>query len=111
MTKQFLTIGEVISQPHSFRWDYAIYANIKADLNEEALCLILDPDDVENDENEEPAEACRNGFSYVLSIQDVQSIFENLKDQSRLVTKEMMLLAFRHYLKWDAFIVLGDNEI
>ena len=107
MTEQNLTIGDVLAEPYAFPWNHAVFANSENISDEGAHCLVLDPDDVETDEDEEPAEAQRHGYTYVLSIQDIQSIAANLKAQGGVTTKGQMLPAFIHYVERDAFIVLS----
>ncbi|MCH2077020.1 MAG: hypothetical protein MK180_09070 [Rhodobacteraceae bacterium] len=111
MTETLRTIVEVLSEPNSFRWSDALYADPDnlADLN--SPCLVLDPDSVDTDEDEEPAEAKARGFSYILAIQDIQSIHANLTAQVGTVQLDQLLEAFRHYFERDAFMVLDRNTI
>lgn len=111
MTKTLRTLVEVLSKPNSFRWSDALYADPDnlADLN--SPCLVLDPDSVETDGDEEPAEAKGRGFTYILAIQDILSIHANLEAQMGTVQVDQLLTAFLYYVERDAFIVLERKRV
>ena len=79
MTEKLRSIGEVLSSPSAFKWGDALYADPAGLADFLSPCLVLDPECVETDKDDEPVEARERGFSYVLSIQDIQSIYANLE--------------------------------
>ena len=109
MIKNQRTIAKILCQPNSFRWNDALYADPESLADSSCPCLVLDPDSVDTDGDEEPAEAKEHGFSYILAIQDIQSIHANLEAQIGAVQVDQLLAAFLHYVERDAFIVLDQN--
>ena len=70
----------------------------------DTMCMILDPNDVEGDDDEAPKIALENGVSYALDVQTIQSIVQNISEQKRIYTDEELLEAFLYYYDNDAYI-------
>lgn len=104
------TLVQVLSDPQAFPWNHALFANAAEIARRDAQCLVLDPNSVESDEDEEPPEAKQLGYSYILSVQDIQGIAKNLRAQTAKATEAQMLKAFLYYVTHDAYIVLGDGQ-
>lgn len=62
----------------------------------DTMCMILDPNDVEDDDDEAPKIA--------LDVQTIQSIVQNISEQKRVYTDEELLEAFLYYYDNDAYI-------
>ena len=62
----------------------------------DTMCMILDPNDVEDDDDEAPKIA--------LDVQTIQSIVQNISEQKRIYTDEELLEAFLYYYDNDAYI-------
>ena len=62
----------------------------------DTMCMILDPNDVEDDDDEAPKIA--------LDVQTIQSIVQNISEQKRDYTDEELLEAFLYYYDNDAYI-------
>lgn len=70
----------------------------------DTMCMILDPNDVEDDDDEAPKIALENGVSYALDVQTIQSIVQNISEQKRVYTDEELLEAFLYYYDNDTYI-------
>lgn len=68
--------------------------------------MVLDPDDVEDDEDDVPREAKEKHLMYALSIQTIQSIVSNLKQQMHDISENDLVEAFLYYYNNDAYIEL-----
>lgn len=79
MPEKLKTISEVLLHQSEYKWSDALYADRHNVANPSSTCLVLDPDGVETDDEEDPLEARVHGFGYILSIQDIQSVYANLK--------------------------------
>lgn len=68
--------------------------------------MVLEPDDVEEEEDEIPEIAKKGHLIFVLSIQTLQSIIENAYEQKNNCTEDELLRAFLYYYDNDAYINL-----
>ena len=59
--------------------------------------MVLDPDDVEDDEEDAPQIAKEKGLIYTLSIQNVQMIYENVHEQKGDCSNDDLIKAFLYY--------------
>lgn len=109
MTEKLKTLAEVLFHPNALRWSDALYADPDCLVDPRSFCLVLDPDGVDTDEEDEPAEAKKRGFSYILSIQDIQSIYANLEAHVAIVQAEQMIAAFLYYVEQDAFTTVNRS--
>lgn len=101
-----MLLGEVLRTAEDLPWTHALYAPAgPLQLDESTPVLVWDVDDVADDATDLPAEAIALGYDYVLAIDDVQSIVANARSQRVNPTTADLLLALRHYLDRDAFIV------
>jgi len=101
-----MLLGEVLKTAEYLPWTQALYAPAGPwQLDASTPVLVWDVDDVVDDGADLPAEAIALGYDYVLAIDDVQSIVANVRAQQVNPTTAELLLAFRHYLARDAFIV------
>ena len=97
-------LRDVLRDPKSFDIDLALFADRPA-LSLESDCLLLDPDDVE-DIDDVPDAARAAGYAYVLSMNDVDSIIDNLVDQVADPSDELRFAALQFYLARDAYIAV-----
>ncbi|GHD03993.1 DUF7716 domain-containing protein [Zhihengliuella salsuginis] len=101
-----MLLGEVLKTAEKLPWTHALYAPAqRRGFDESTPVLVWDVDDVVDDATDLPAEAIALGYDYVLSVDDVQSIVANARAQRANPATADLLLAFRHYLARDAFIV------
>lgn len=100
-TTSFRTIFE---NPESFIWNYAVYASPNEEWKLETPCLVLDPNDAEEDEV--PLAAEEKGFERVLGMTDFNMIIENAKLQKSEVTAEELFESFLYYFDNDAYMEL-----
>ncbi|WP_232816421.1 DUF7716 domain-containing protein [Paracoccus zhejiangensis] len=99
-----MIISDVLANPEGFLWSDALYAEPVKLLSAGTPCLVHDPNDVEDNDTDLPKAAIDTGFRYVLAMQTLQSIVENLQLQGRAGSPEERLQALNFYLENDAFI-------
>lgn len=96
---------DVIKNIEEFPWNKALFLAGQYPWNEDTPCAILDPDD-SDDPDEDPEPARQQGLKYTLSVQDVQGVVENAKEQDPNVSLRRLLDAFNFYYRNDAYIEL-----
>ncbi|GGX64972.1 DUF7716 domain-containing protein [Saccharospirillum salsuginis] len=105
-TNTLTTLRQVLSDVDHLPWDHALFiSKDKADWSESMPCMVLDPDDVDGDE-EDPELAIKNNMKYAFEIAIVQDVISNAKAQ--LDNKELdlstKLVALKYYFDHDAFM-------
>lgn len=90
----------------SYRWSDALFADRSQGLTLATACIVHDPDDVDDGEDDLPEAARKLGLSYVIDMQTLQSICLNMKEQKPAAMVEDFHRALLFYLANDAFIVL-----
>ena len=98
------TLFEILISIEEYKWSDALFLPEEEEWNKETLAMILDPDDVESEEDDAPKEALDNGLMYVLDVQTIQGIVENYKVGHKDVTGDDLLEAFLYYYDNDAYI-------
>ena len=89
-----------------YKWFHALYLPEAETWHLNSKCLVLDPNDVEDDSEDIPADAKNNQLMYTLDVNTVQSIYENLEMQNQVFTEEELLSAFLYYYDKDAYIII-----
>lgn len=74
--------------------------------SEDELCLVVDEDEFEDDEDV-PEVARQRGFTSDLLASDVQQVIENLRQQDPAASRDLLLRAITYYYDRDAFIDLA----
>ncbi len=105
---QTLLMKEVLVNIDKYDWSYALFLPEDEEWEIQTKCVILDPDDVEDDADEAPRYAINNNLIYALSIQDIQGIVENAYEQKSNCDVKDLLEAFLYYFDNDAFIEFTD---
>ncbi|CAI2160475.1 Uncharacterised protein [Serratia fonticola] len=103
-----LKLAEVLDNPEGIDWRHALYLpSNKETWNINVLALVMDPDDVDSDEPDaDPEEVKKMGYMYVLTMQDVNSVVENIREQKNIISSEELYEALMFYYRNDAFIVV-----
>jgi hypothetical protein len=101
---KILKLRDVLLSSESYEWSDALFMGRNEVWTLDSKCTVLDPDDVEDDADEEPRFAAENNMNYTLSMQDIQSIVDNAKQQCENCTENDLLQAFLYYFDNDAFI-------
>jgi negative regulator of genetic competence, sporulation and motility len=109
MSKIF-KLSDVLVNSEKFEWSDALFMSRVEEWTLNSSCAVLDPDDIEDDADEEPKFAQDNNLKYILSIQDIQSIVDNAKQQKTCCTENDLFEAFLYYFDNDAFIEFGDKQ-
>lgn len=97
---------DVLRNIESFEWSKALFLPEDEIWGNDTKCMILDPNDVEDDEV--PQTALENGLCYALDVQLIQAIVQNISEQKKDFTDEDLLEAFLYYYDNDAYIELGE---
>ena len=87
------SLEEIIDRIHELAWDHDLYV-APGELTLITKTVVIE-DDGENDTFE--------GFQYYLSIQDIQSITENLQAQINKPNRNQILAAIKYYYANDAY--------
>ncbi len=99
-----IELGNLLKRVNEFNWSDSLYLPEDAVWNLTTKGLILDPDDVEDDEDDVPKLAKDNDMIDALSIQTIQGIVKNAYEQKSNCTVEELLEAYLYYFDNDAYI-------
>lgn len=106
--EKLIKLREVLANIDEFEWRDALFMVIGEEWGLESKCTVLDPDDVEDGEDEEPRFAIDNNLKYALNMQEVRGILKNAYEQNSNCTEEDLLKAFLYYYDNDAFILFSE---
>ena len=98
---------DVLRNIESFEWSKALFLPEDEIWGIDTKCMILDPNDVEDEDDEAPQIALENELSYALDVQSIQAIVQNISEQKKDFTDEDLLEAFLYYYDNDAYIELS----
>jgi hypothetical protein len=101
------TLAEVISTIAGLLWKYSLYLPADGLWDKNSRCCVLDPEDCE-EEDDEPVFARQNGLKYALSVNTVQQIVDNAREQIPDVDIDGLMEAFFYYYDNDAFIEFSE---
>ena len=103
MNDRLLTLKQILSNPETFSWDFALYMNGSPNWSEDAVCAVLDPDDSEDPGKIPPMFAKEHGLRYILDMASVQDIVSNAGQQIVNPSMQTLVKAFNYYVEFDAF--------
>lgn len=89
-------------------WDHQLYLKTECLSDLQVSVLVLNDDELERDENDEPRYASSKGYVYYLSIADLQAIKENLEMQKPSWSREDLVTAIDYYHKNDAYFAIDS---
>lgn len=102
-----LTLETLLSQLGSFSWHLDVYKTLDQPLNPTMTMLIIDDElEEERDQQDEPLFPQTQGYQYVLSIADLQSIKANLVQQLPNATLHDVIYAISYYYQNNAYMNL-----
>ena len=96
----------ILKSIEEFKWSEALFLPEDEVWEKDTEGMVLDPDDIEDDEDEVPREAKEKHLIYALSIQTIQSIVKNLQQQNHNISEDDLVEAFLYYYDNDAYIEL-----
>lgn len=97
-------LRDVLEQIHNLPWGHWLYLPRDQDWTLDSECAVLDPDEIENDDDEAPRFAIEQGLRDALGVQTVQMIVANAEEQVGDPTMDELLDAFLYYYDHDAYI-------
>lgn len=103
-------LGFILENIDKFKWSDALYLPEDEIWNKDTEGMVLDPDNVENDEDEVPKEAKEKNLIYALNIQIIQSIVDNSYQQKSKLSVEELVEAYLYYYDYDAYIDFEMKE-
>jgi len=106
---RIITLGAVLTRPETARCDEALFLPLGAAWDTATACAILAVDRYDEGEDEPPF-ARQHGLTRVLSIDQVQDIVANAREQIAEASPEQLLAALLHYYDRDAFIVFDAGR-
>ncbi len=74
-------LGTVLMHIKEYKWFHALYLLEAETWHLNSKCLVLDPNDVEDDSEDIPADAKNNQLMYTLDVNTVQSLSDDEKQQ------------------------------
>lgn len=104
-----VSLSEVLEHIEELDWQLALFLNPDEEWTLLTPCAVLDPDDVEDDEDEEPLYAQENGLTYALDVNRVKGIVRNAREQKSDCTAADLLRAFLFYYDHDAYLDFAKN--
>ena len=96
----------ILKNIKDFKWSDALFLPEDEVWEKDTKGMFLDPDDVEDDEDDVPREAKENHLVYTLGIQTIQLIVRNLEQQKHDISEDDLIEAFLYYYENDAYIEL-----
>jgi len=104
---QFVSLCEILQNINDYQWSDALYLPDEDKWTQNTKGVVLDPDDVDAEEDEIPKFALDNNLIYSLDIQTIQGIIDNANQQKKDCTIEDLFDAYLYYYNNDAFIVFN----
>lgn len=99
--------SELLNSIDDLPWNYRIYiSSTGLETDSEVLLVNLDEEDL--DENDEPVYAGSRWWKHFLSISDIQDVKVNLQQQTTEWDRETLIKAINHFYKTDAYIVIDS---
>lgn len=99
-------LSYILNNIENYNWSDALFLPEEEAWDKHSKGMVLDPDDVEDDEDDAPQAAKQAGLGYALGIQTVKAIVQNAAQQKPDLTEDDLVAAFLYYYDNDAFIVL-----
>jgi hypothetical protein len=101
---KLIKLREVLGAVDAFPWDHTLYMPHGVDWTLDTTCAVLDSNDENEADPENPKFAQDNALHYALGMQVIEGIVENAKAQKQNATLDDLLAAFIHYYDRDAYI-------
>ena len=96
----------ILKNIEKFKWSDALFLPEDEVWEKDTEGMVLDPDDVEDDDDDVPREAKEKHLMYALNIQTIQLIVKNLEQQNHHYSEGDLMEAFLYYYNNDAYIEL-----
>ena len=97
-------LSYILENINDFKWSDALFLPEEEVWELDTEGLIWDPDDVEDESDEGPKAAMDLGLIHALSIQNIQDIVYNAKQQKESASADDLLEAYLYYYDNDAYI-------
>ena len=97
-------LSYILENINGFKWSDALFLPEEEVWELDTEGLIWDPDDVEDESDEVPKAAMDLGLIHALSIQNIQDIVYNAKQQKESASADDLLEAYLYYYDNDAYI-------
>lgn len=108
--KQVYKLAFILENIDKFKWSDALFLPEDEVWNKDIEGMVLDPDDVEDEEDEVPKEAKEKNLIYALNIQTIQSIVHNSYQQKSKLSVEELVEAYLYYYDYDTYIDFEGKE-
>ena len=107
MKRKVFQLGDILVEPEKFLWGAFVFALFDDGLRLDTPVIVipdLDPDLERETVSVDGFE--KLDFEELLSVDDIISVRENLKNQGQAPDAETMLVATKYYYQYDAYITL-----
>jgi len=104
----YLKFSKILDNLNDYRENDVVFIP-KSYLELNSICLVHDPNDVEDDSIDEPKPARDRNLIFGLDMIDIKGIKSNLEQQGlKDIDNNILLSAINFYLENDAFILVNQ---
>jgi len=107
-THRLGTLGEFLTEHRSLDWAWHLFLPLEEKWTADTKGAVIDAEAC--DDPDHPQLAIERGLGYVMLVQSLQQIMENLEQQEADPPTRMRMVAFLHYHDHDAFIDLARSR-
>ena len=100
-------LADVLNRSEKYPWNYALYLPFDEVWTKDTRSAVLDPNNITATTH---SFIQKEGLKYALTIQTLQDIVINAREQIPAVSIEHLLDAFLHYYDNDAFIDFANGS-
>ncbi len=102
------SLFDILLRLDELPWDHQVYLKTECLSDLQLSALVLNDDELERDENDEPTYASSKGYKHYLGIADLQDIKQNLAIQKLNWSFKDLALAIDYYHKNDAYFAFDS---
>lgn len=107
MKRKVFQLGDILVEPEKFVWGAFVFALFEDGLRLDTPVIVVPESDPELEEETISVNGFEKlDFEELLSVDDIISVRENLKNQGQAPDAETMLVATKYYYQYDAYITL-----
>ncbi len=107
MKRKVFQLGDILVEPEKFLWGAFVFALFEDGLTLDTPAIVIPDLDPELEEETISVDGFEKlDFEELLSVDDIVSVRENLRNQGQVSDAETMLVATKYYYQYDAYITL-----
>ncbi len=107
MKRKVFQLGDILVEPEKYLWGAFVFALFDDGLTLDTPVVVIPDLDAELEAETISVDGFEKlDFEEFLSVDDIMSVRENLKNQGQTSDAETMLIAAKYYFQYDAYITL-----